>query len=217
VADGALYVCTWSPGGDTDARIAMEPWSQALAQWDANKNANLEKTELPLGEVQSRFYRIDLDDSQSLDEGEWNKYAKIFELARNTLTVLQPSSDAGPPQLAWEYERGLSYVPSPLVYRGYVFMVKDGGVATLLDAASGKLVKQLRARGGGNYYASPAGGDGKIYTASKSGEVTVFRLGPPLDIVGTRDFKEAINASPVLADGRVYIRTSKALYAFGNK
>ncbi|MEX2112679.1 MAG: PQQ-binding-like beta-propeller repeat protein, partial [Pirellulales bacterium] len=58
LADGTLYVCTWSPGGDTDARIAMEPWSQALAQWDANKNARLEKTELPVGEVQSRFYRI---------------------------------------------------------------------------------------------------------------------------------------------------------------
>jgi outer membrane protein assembly factor BamB len=217
LAGESLYVCTWSPGGDTDARIAMEPWSQALAKWDANKNANLEKTELPLGEVQSRFYRIDLDDSLSLDEAEWNKYAKVFELARNTLAVMRPSSDGGPPTLAWEYERGLSYVPSPLVYRGHVFMVKDGGVATLLDAASGKLVKQLRARGGGNYYASPAGGDGKIYTASKSGEVTVFQLGPPLEIVSARDFKEAINASPVLADGRVYIRTSKALYAFGRK
>jgi outer membrane protein assembly factor BamB len=93
-------------------------------------------------------------------------------------------------------------------------MVKDGGVVTLLEASSGKLVKQMRARGGGNYYASPAGGDGKIYTASKGGEVTVFALGPPLEIVGTRDFGEPISASPVLADGRVYIRTDKAIYAF---
>ncbi len=218
LADGALYVCTWSPGGDTDARIAMEPWSQALAQWDANKNARLEKSELPAGEVQSRFYRIDLDDSQSLDEDEWNKYAQVFELARNTLTVLRPAQNSGgEPELAWQYERGLSYVPSPLIYRGHVFMVKDGGVATLLDAATGKLVKQMRARGGGNYYASPAGGDGKIYVASKAGEVTVFRLGPPLEVVGARDFGEQICASPVLADGRVYVRTDKALYAFGRR
>ncbi len=214
LADGTLFVCTWSPGGDTDARIAMEPWSQALAQWDADKSGRLEKAEVPPGEVTSRFYRIDLDDSQSLDEAEWNKYARIFELAQNTLAVLQPTAGGGPPELAWEYERGLSYVASPLVYRGHVFMAKDGGVVTLLDASSGKLVKQMRARGGGNYYASPAGGDGKIYTASKGGEVTVFALGPPLEIVGTRDFGESINASPVLADGRVYIRTEKALYAF---
>jgi outer membrane protein assembly factor BamB len=214
LADGTLFVCTWSPGGDTDARIAMEPWSQALAQWDADRSGRLETAELPPGEVQSRFYRIDLDDSQSLEEAEWNKYARIFELAQNTLAVLRPTASGGPPELAWEYERGLSYVPSPLVYRDHVFMVKDGGVVTLLEASSGKLVKQMRARGGGNYYASPAGGDGKIYTASKGGEVTVFALGPPLEIVGTRDFGEPISASPVLADGRVYIRTDKAIYAF---
>ncbi len=217
LAGGTLYVCTWSPGGDTDARIAMEPWSRALAQWDADNSGRLEKAELPAGEVQSRFYRIDLDDSQSLDEAEWNKYAHIFELAQNTLAVLQPAASGGPPELAWEYERGLSYVPSPLVYRDHVFMVKDGGVVTLLEASSGKLVKQMRARGGGNYYASPAGGDGKIYTASKGGEVTVFSLSPPLEISSSRDFGEPISASPVLADGRVYIRTDKALYAFTDR
>jgi outer membrane protein assembly factor BamB len=96
-------------------------------------------------------------------------------------------------------------------------MVKDGGVVTLLDAGTGKLVKQTRAQGEGNYYASPAGGDGKIYTASKGGSVTVFELGPPLAIVSSRNFGEPISASPVLNDGRVYIRTDKALYAFGKR
>ena len=213
-SDGTLYVCTWSPGGDTDARIAMEPWSLALAQWDKNKNEILEKTELPAGNVQARFYRIDLDDSQSLDEAEWNTYARIFELAQNALAALVPGANGGPPRLKWDYRRGLSYVPSPLVYRGYVLMVKDGGIVTLLDAATGKPVKQMRARGQGSYYASPAGGDGKIYTASKAGVVTVFALGSSLEIAASRDFGERIVASPVLDDGRVYIRTEKALYAF---
>jgi outer membrane protein assembly factor BamB len=215
--EGTLYVCTWSPGGDTDARIAMEPWQTALDLWDKNKSMRLEKSELPAGEVQSRFFRIDLDSSQSLEEAEWNKYARIFELAQNTLVALRPGEAGQPPRLVWEYKRGLSYVPSPLVYRGHVFMVKDGGVVTLLDAGTGKLVKQTRAQGEGNYYASPGGGDGKIYTASKGGSVTVFELGPPLAIVSSRNFGEPISASPVLNDGRVYIRTDKALYAFGKR
>ena len=67
--DGTLYVCTWSPGGDTDARIAMESWSTALDLWDKNKNARLEKGELPAGEVQSRFFRIDLDGNQIAGRG----------------------------------------------------------------------------------------------------------------------------------------------------
>jgi outer membrane protein assembly factor BamB len=217
VVDGKLYVCTWSPGGDTDARIAMEPWPQALELWDKNKNGRLEKPELPAGEVQSRFYRIDLNDSQSLDEAEWNKYARIFELAQNALAALEPGDGGGPPRVRWEYRRGLSYVPSPLVYRGRVFMVKDGGIATLLDAASGALVKQARTRGEGNYYASPAGGDGKIYAASKGGVVTVLALDPPLSILASRDFGAPIVASPVIDDGRVYLRTESALYAFGKR
>ncbi len=114
LVDGMLYVCAWSPGGDNDARIGMEPWQQALAMWDQNKNAQLEKKELPAGEVQSRFFRIDLDSNQALDEPEWNKYARLFELAQNSLTALRPADDGGPPQLAWEYKRGLSYVASPL-------------------------------------------------------------------------------------------------------
>src|SRR5262245_60522671 len=52
--DETLYVCTWSPGGDSDARIAMEPWDTALQLWDKNKNSRLESGELPLGEVRSR-------------------------------------------------------------------------------------------------------------------------------------------------------------------
>ncbi len=215
--DGALYVCTWSPGGDTDARIAMEPWSQAIAMWDKDGDGEIGKSEVPAGPVQTRFYRIDLNDSQSLDEAEWNKYARIFELAQNVLVALRPDEPGGQPEVVWEYRRGLSYVPSPLVYRGHVFLAKDGGIVTLLDAATGELVKQMRARGGGNCYASPAGGDNKIYTASKGGVVTVFALDDPLAIVSSRDFGERIFASPVLHDGWVYIRTDKALYAFGNK
>jgi outer membrane protein assembly factor BamB len=212
--DDTLFVCTWSPGGDTDARIAMEPWATALGLWDQNKNGKLENSELPAGEVRSRFFRIDLDSDQALDEAEWNKYARVFELAQNTLVALRPAADGQPPRVVWEYKRGLPYVPSPLVYRGQVCLVKDGGIVTLLDAASGKLVRQGRARGEGNYYASPVGGDGKIYLASGGGVVTVLRAGERLETVSSHDFQERIAATPVIADGRIYLRTEKALYCF---
>ncbi len=214
---GLLYVCTWSPGGDTDARIAMEPWATALGLWDQNKNGKLEVKELPAGEVQARFFRIDLNSDQALEEAEWNKYARIFELAQNTIVALKPSEAGGPPSVVWEYKRGLPYVASPLVYRGNVVLVKDGGVVTILDAKSGKLVKQARARGEGNYYSSPVGGDGKFYTASGGGVVTVFKAGPTAEILASRDFGERIAATPVIADGHIYVRTEKALYCFAKR
>ena len=91
-----------------------------------------------------------------------------------------------PPRAVWEYKRGLPYVSSPLVYRDHVYLVKDGGVVTVLDAATGKLVKQGRSRGEGNYYASPVGGDGKVYVSSGQGVVTVFKAGPQLERVRAR-------------------------------
>jgi outer membrane protein assembly factor BamB len=213
-ANDTLYVCTWSPGGDSDARIAMEPWATALQLWDKNKNGKLEDSELPAGEVRSRFFRIDLNGDHALDEAEWVKYARLFELAQNTLVALQGGENGGAPRVVWQYKRGLPYVSSPLVYRGQLFLVKDGGVATLLDATTGKLVKQARVTGAGNYYASPVAGDGKIYVASGGGVVSVLRAGEQLEVLSSHDFGERIAATPVIADGQVYLRTEKALYAF---
>jgi outer membrane protein assembly factor BamB len=216
VADGTLFVATWSPGGDSDARIAMEPWETALSLWDNDRDGQLQIAEMPAGEVRSRFFRIDLNSDQALDEAEWNKYAKIFELAQNTFVALRADPAGGPPQLAWQYKRGVPYVASPLVYRGQVVLVKDGGIVTTLDAASGRLVKQMRARGTGSFYSSPVAGDGKIYVASSGGVVTVCDA-KSMDVVASHDFGERISATPVIADGRIYLRTEKALYCFANR
>jgi outer membrane protein assembly factor BamB len=166
--------------------------------------------------VRSRFFRIDLDSNQTLDEAEWNKYAKIFELAQNTFVALRPEASGGTPRIAWEYKRGVPYVASPLVYRGRVVLVKDGGIVTVLDAQNGELVKQLRARGTGNFYSSPVAGDGKIYMASVGGVVTVCDA-ESMKILSSHDFAERIAATPVIADGRVYLRTEKALYCFNKR
>ncbi len=210
-----LYVATWSPGGDTDARIAMEPWGVALGMWDESKDGKLQNAELPAGEVRSRFFRIDLNSDQTLDQIEWEKYAEIFEKAQNTLVALKSSSSDSPPEIAWQYNRGLPYVASPLVYRDQVVLVKDGGIVTVLGARDGNLIKQARSRGEGSFYASPVAGDGKIYVASGGGVVTVFKPGEKLELLSSHDFGERIAATPVIAGGRIYVRTADALYCFG--
>jgi outer membrane protein assembly factor BamB len=214
IARDTLFVATWSPGGDTDARIAMEPWETALAMWDKNKDGRLQDLELPAGEVRSRFFRIDLDSNLALDAAEWNKYARIFDLAQNTISALRADPAGGTPRVAWEYKRGVPYVASPLVYRDHVVLVKDGGIVTALKAADGKLAKQSRAKDSERYYSSPVAGDGKVYVASIAGVVTVLRAPPALDVVSSHDFGERITATPVISDGRIYVRTAKALYCF---
>src|SRR5205823_4732927 len=79
-ANGLLFVATWSPGGDSDSRLAMEPWPTAVSKWDKNNDGKLTREEVNNPEVLDRFYRIDLNQDKGLDEAEWKKYARVFEL-----------------------------------------------------------------------------------------------------------------------------------------
>jgi outer membrane protein assembly factor BamB len=213
---GLLFVATWSPGGDTDARLAMDPWLLALKKWDTDKDGKLTREEVNDPEVLDRFFRIDLDQDKQLDETEWQKYARVFELAQNTLLAIRPGGqgDVTDTAVVWEYRKGLPYVPSPLVYDGVLYMVRNGGIFTALDAAGGPVLKQLRLPSNEGYYASPVAGDGKIYAVSEPGVATVIKAGSA-SVLSSRNFDERTMATPIIADSQIYLRTEKALYCFG--
>jgi outer membrane protein assembly factor BamB len=101
------------------------------------------------------------------------------------------------------------------VYRGQVYMIKDGGIVSCLEAASGRLLYRTRLGPRGAYFASPVAGDGKIYAASCSGVVTVLAAGDTFQVLAGNDLREPIFATPAIAAGKLYIRTQQRLYAFG--
>jgi len=222
VFDGrSLYVATWSPGGDTDARIGMESWESATKQWDKNADGKLARDEVNNPDVLDRFYRIDLNQDKGLDEAEWKKYARVFELAKNSIQVFRPTlgasggtGDSTKMSVAWQYQKGLPYVSSPLVYRGIVYLAKDGGILTTLDAESGQLQKTGRLPGAGGYMASPVAGDGKVYMLGTNGNLNILEAGGKWTVLNTHDLAERSVASPVIADGRLYVRTEKAVYCY---
>ena len=63
--------------------------------------------------------------------------------------------------------------------------------------------------------------DGKLYVGTENGKFYI--LSPSAtgvevldeDLLGTEQTPEPIVASPIVADGRIYVRTTQALYAFG--
>ena len=209
-----LYVATWSPGGDTGERITMEDWEAAARQYDTDRDGKIRRDELSAGPVQDRFYRIDLNQDQGIDASEWNKQAEVFKRAQNSVFALRlgGSGELGVERVKWSYAKGVPYVASPLYHDGVVFMVKDSGVLTSLDAESGHVIKQGRLSGRGNYYASPVISDGKLYLASERGVMTVVSAQGDWQILDSRDFGESIYATPVVHDGRLYVRTAAAVY-----
>jgi outer membrane protein assembly factor BamB len=93
-------------------------------------------------------------------------------------------------------------------------MVKEGGIVTKLDAASGRMLQTERVPGIGNYFASPAAGDGKVYFTSEPGVVSVAADKVAWLVISSHDFHEMIYATPVIDRNRVYIRSEQALYCF---
>jgi len=217
VVNGEIFFATWTPGGDADERIRMEPFDVALTMFDKNGDSEIGKDELPEGNaILDRFFRIDLNQNQSLNQKEWEKHAQVFERAQNIAAAIRPGTRGPLPaeNVHWTWNRSLPTVPSSVVYDNVLYMVKDSGIITSLDANNGEMLKQGRAIGRGNYYASLVAGDGKVYLISEGGVITVLTAGRDWSVLSSHDFGERVMATPVISDGIMLIRTDAAVYAF---
>ncbi len=220
ISGDRLFMASWTPGGDQAERIAMEPFTEAVTKLDKNKNGAIAKSELPKGSpVAARFFRIDLDQDGELGPVEWKRHADVFAKAQNVAMAVRAGGrgDVTKTHVEWLFREGLPVVPSPTVYKGVMYMVKNSGILTSLDAATGKRTRRGRIPGRGNYYASLVAGDGKIYACNEAGVMSIIKAGKQWTVIGQHDFGERIQATPVVRNGRMFIRTGNAVYCFGRK
>ena len=96
-----------------------------------------------------------------------------------------------------------------------VLAVKDGGVVTKLDAATGQLLDERRLPGSGGYYASPVAGDGKVFFASEQGVLSAVAEQKEWNLISSHALHEKVYATPAIEPGRLYVRSERALYCFG--
>jgi outer membrane protein assembly factor BamB len=211
-----IYMASWAPGGDAGKRLSLDAWPAALAKWDRNNDGKLSRPEIDDREVLDRFYRMDLDQSGTLDQAEWERHAAFFQRAQNAVLAVKPSGrgELSASDVLWKYQRGVPYVSTPVVDNGILWMVKDGGIVTKLDTSNGQMLQEERAAGLGGYFASPVAGDGKVFLTSEQGVVSIMASEREWKLLSSRNFHEKIYATPVLDANRIYIRTEKALYCF---
>ncbi|MEM7199627.1 MAG: PQQ-binding-like beta-propeller repeat protein [Planctomycetota bacterium] len=163
------------------------------------------------------FSFLDRDRDGQLTEPEWGKmraWLGSFEHA-NALVAIRPGAD-GEAEIVWHQPHGVPECPSPLLLDGRVYLFKNGGMASCVDAQTGEAKFRERLGARGPRYASPVAGGGRIYTASARGVVTVLEPGDTLRVLQHNDLGERIMATPALVDGVIYLRTEEHLYAFGD-
>jgi len=130
------------------------------------------------------------------------------------IAVRPSSSDqAAVPTLAYEITKSLPMVPTPLVKDGRLFLWCDDGVVSCLRVATGETVWRERVEGG--FYSSPVWVDGYLYNVSKTGEVVVLVAGDSFEVCHRISLGEPSYATPAVAGGVMYLRTSSHLFSLG--
>lgn len=123
----------------------------------------------------------------------------------------------GTPRVAWTYEKGTAYVPSPIIYGDQVYLVTDKGLLTALDVRTGKVLYEGgRVPVPATFTASPVAFDGKLLLLSEEGDGFVIKAGPTHEVLRTNALGEPVHASPAVAAGRLFIRTQNHLYCIGS-
>jgi len=120
------------------------------------------------------------------------------------------TGDVTKTHIAWAVRRGAPHTPSPILIGDELYMVSDIGVATCLEATTGKILWQQRL--GGNYSASPVFADGRIYFQSEEGVTTVIAPGKEFRRLATNTLDGLMLASIAVSNGSLFIRTDKHLY-----
>jgi len=115
----------------------------------------------------------------------------------------------------WQHQEGASYVPSPVAWGPYFFLVSDTGLATCHEAKSGK--RMWKERLGSHHSASAVAAGGYLYFPDDAGTTWVLKAGPASELVAKNELKEECYASPALSRGSIFIRTVKHLYCIGGK
>ena len=112
-----------------------------------------------------------------------------------------------------------TFVPSPVVYQGNVYLVRDHGEVECLDAKSGKSIWSDRfPKARSKFYASPLIAGDVLYAPREDGVVFIASVAnQKFQLLGERKMEEPVIGSPIPEDNRIFIRGEKNLYCFHDK
>lgn len=136
--------------------------------------------------------------------------------ARGDLTLA--SGETANAHVAWSKTGRGSYMPTPLAYRGVLYVLANNGVLDAYDLATGKeIYRQRLPLVGSGFSASPVAADGKIYLSNEDGEMLVVEAGEVFKHLATNSMGETLMATPAISDGVMLVRGASTLFAIGRR
>jgi len=232
-----VIVAAWNKMGEPALRPPFPSFAQLLEDEDDNRNALIEREEFPplwifhrpdgieapMNGGKVRFPWADRNKDGAINRDEWEQQLADLEKFRagyETHGLLSiPLNSMGiltQDDVQTLETQGIPEVPSPVSDGQFVYLIKNGGVLTVIDATSGKRVRRVRTPGRGTHYASPIIAGRHLYVTSGEGVITVLTCGADPKVVTSNDMETAVYATPAVAQGTLFVRTHDTLYAFGD-
>jgi outer membrane protein assembly factor BamB len=115
----------------------------------------------------------------------------------------------------WIYKDINRSISTPSIVDDIVYVADYSGLVHAVDANTGAKLSVYDTKG--HIWGSTLFIDGKLYVGNEEGELHIIKAGKQMEKIAVIDFPGAIFATPVYANGTLYVMTMSQLYAFGTK
>jgi outer membrane protein assembly factor BamB len=218
-----LYINGWGfPQNQPGRQVKTIPLEEAWTRYDRNGDKLIAKSEVSGTDqmdkmLNSAFEAFDMDRDGNLNAKDWDVFRGMMASENGLLAIkMGGQGDQTATAIRWRYTKPVPQVPSTLLYKGVLYMINDSGILISFDPATGQVIKQGRLHGAiDKYFASPVAADDKVLLIGQGGQVSVLKAAGDWQVLKVNELDDEVFATPAIADGRIYVRTRSALYAFG--
>lgn len=144
-----------------------------------------------------------------------------YPVAGSAAVRLGGKGDVTASHIVWQ-SKSSSYVPTPVLHEGHLYVVNDAGFAICMEAATGKDIYRERViesgggrgRGGKPFYASPVLIGDRLYAVSRRNGTFILSAKPQFEkIASIPPLDESqFNATPAVVGNQMILRSEKAVY-----
>ncbi len=112
--------------------------------------------------------------------------------------------------VAWRLKKGAPNKPSLILDGALLYMINDGGIATCVEAKTGKVMWSERVQG--NYSAAPLMADGRIYVSSEEGKIAALAPAREFKLIAENKLDGGFMSSPAVSGKSLFLRSKTHLY-----